>query len=249
MRKYVLIVGFLALCGTAQAQVRNPYTWTGFYLGADAGYAWGNASTHDDIKDWCSPGDTACIAKFVGPFNFNPQGAFGGGLAGYLFQYQNFVVGPEAEFGYLNLQGNRRTDSSNPTKFQELNVDGGMYAVLGGRIGYAFGRTLVYGKAGWAWYDTDATQTTTNPGYVTHGTGAFDGWAYGGGLEQAIGNGWSIRAEYLHFDLGTKMGDQTSVSDPPIGHVYANWTSINADSVKLGITYRFGEERYPGPLK
>ena len=42
--------------------------WSGFYIGAHAGYAWGEASTSDDIKDWCSPGDTACINKYVGPF-------------------------------------------------------------------------------------------------------------------------------------------------------------------------------------
>lgn len=37
---------------------------------------------------------------------------------------------------------------------------------------FACERTLVYGKVGWLWYDSDATQTTTNPGSVTRGTGS-----------------------------------------------------------------------------
>lgn len=225
----------------------TPITWTGLYLGAHAGYAWGDASTTDDIKDWCSPGDDACIKKYVGPFPFDLEGGFGGGTVGYNFQVGNFVFGPEIDLGYLDLTGSRRIDSSNPAKFQTLNVDGGLYALLGGRAGITFGRTLVYGKGGWVYYETDVTQTTTNPGFVTHGTGALDGWAYGGGLEHALGNGWSLKAEYLHFDFDAAGGDQTGIED---GYVFDNTSDVDADTVKIGVNYKFGGERKAiGPLK
>ncbi len=246
MKKLLTLIAIIGSGSLAQAQQVN---WNGFYLGADAGYAWGNASTHDNLKDWCSPGDTACIAKFVGPFDWNPQGAFGGGLTGYLFQRGSLVFGPEAEVGFMDMSGSRKTDSSNPAKFQTLNVDSGAYVVLGGRVGIAFDRAFIYGKGGWAWYDTDVTQTTTNPGYVTHGTGAFDGWAYGGGIDYMIAPNWSLRAEYLHFDLGTKTGEQVSISDPPIGYAYHNHTSLDADTVKAGITFHFNGDERPLPLK
>ncbi len=236
--------GIVALAGlllaAAPAYAGNTHTWSGVYLGAHVGAAWGDAKSRDDIADWCSANDAACIAKYVGPFPFSVDGAFGGGTVGYNFQIGGLVFGPEIDVGYLDLGGSRRTDSSNPTKYQTLEVNGGTYALLGGRAGFASSNTLIYAKGGWVWYDADATQTTTNPGYVTHGTGAFDGWAFGGGVEQALGGGWSIKGEYMHFGFGEQQGDQTSVSDPPIGHVYEFSTDLDADTVKVGVNYNFG---------
>ena len=132
----------------------------------------------------------------------------------------------------MDLIGSRRTDSSNPTKYQTLEVEGGFYALAAGRVGFAWNHTLVYGKGGWAYYDGEATQTTTNPGFVTHGTGALYGWAYGGGIEQVIGNGWSLKGEYLHFDFDAAGGDQTGIED---GYVFDNTSDVDSDTVKLGI--------------
>lgn len=243
-------LGAVVLAGVGSAEAgslkdSSPTIWNGIYVGAHAGYAWGDASTTDDIKDWCVPGDTACIQKYVGPFDFSPDGAFGGGTIGYNWQHSALVLGVEADFGYLDLSGSRRTNSSNPGKYQTLDVDGGWYALLGGRAGLAFGQTLIYGKGGWVWYDTDATQTTTTPGFTTHGTGAYSGWAYGGGVEQALGGGWSLKAEYLHFEFDTEGGDQTRNDD---GYTFDNQTDISADTVKVGVNYHFGE-REPAPLK
>lgn len=211
--------------------------WSGFYIGAHAGYAWGEASTSDDIKDWCSPGDTACINKYVGPFPFDVDGGFGGGTVGANWQHGPLVIGLEGDLGYMDLIGSRRTDSSNPTKYQTLEVEGGFYALAAGRVGFAWNHTLVYGKGGWAYYDGEATQTTTNPGFVTHGTGALYGWAYGGGIEQVIGNGWSLKGEYLHFDFDAAGGDQTGIED---GYVFDNTSDVDSDTVKLGINYKLG---------
>lgn len=235
---------FAILCVVALATLAGPalagdggYNWSGFYAGVHGGYAKGDATTRDDPADWGND------PKFIGPFDFNLKGGFGGGTIGANWQLGALVVGPEADVGYMDLAGNRKTDSSNPTKYQTLDVAGGMYAVLGGRLGLAWDHTLFYAKGGWAWYDTDVTQTTTNPGYKTNGSGALTGFAYGGGIEQALAHGWSVKAEYLHFDFDTANGDQTSVSDPPIGHVYKNWTEIGGtDSVKVGVNYKFSGE-------
>jgi outer membrane immunogenic protein len=149
------------------------------------------------------------------------------------------VLGIEGDLGFMDLKGHGLAPSSNPIYHQDLTLDGGLYGDITGRLGFAFDRVLVYGKGGWSYFDGSAAQTTTKPGYVTHATGAFSGAVYGGGVEYLLSPAISLKVEYLHFNFGTQGGDQTSVSDPPIGYVYKNRTDVDADTVKFGVNYRF----------
>ena len=63
-----------------------------------------------------------------------------------------------------------------------------------------------------------------------------------------IARNWSIKAEYLHFDFDTEKGNQTSVTDPPIGFVYEDLHDVQVDTVKVGINYHFNAPA-PAPLK
>ena len=203
-------------------------TWSGPYIGAHVGYAWGSADV-TDITGGVPPG----------PFGYDPDGVLAGGTLGYNWQMDQFVVGVEGDLGYMDLSGSGRIPSSNPAAFQAITLDGGLYAVIAGRLGVTFGSTMIYGKAGWAYFDGEAGQKTTNPGYVTNPTGAFSGAVYGGGIEHFISKGISLKVEYLHFNFGSQGGNQTSVSDPPIGFVYTNKTDLTADSVKVGMAVHF----------
>lgn len=242
MRWYLVALAAFLSAGSALA---GDYNWTGLYVGAHGGYVWGDATTTDDVADWGND------PKFIGPFGYDLDGGFVGGTVGVNWQQSALVLGLEADLGYMDLSGSRTSESSNPAFHQDHSVDGGFYAVLGGRVGMAFGSTLVYGKGGWAYYDGEAEQTTTKPGFQTHAIDSFDGWAYGAGIEHALGGGWSLKAEYLRFEFDTETGDQTSLTDPPIGHVYEFHTDVdNINSVKVGLNYKFGarEERV-APLK
>jgi outer membrane immunogenic protein len=232
------VFGAVVLLGNAPAIAGGPAIWTGLYVGAHAGGTWGDV----DVRD-----TTGGVTP--GPFSYDVDGAFGGGTVGYNLQYQSFVIGIEGDLGYMDASGAGVIPSSNPAAHQDITLDGGFYSVAAGRLGVAFGDTLIYAKGGWAYYDGEAGQKTTNPGYVTNPTGAFDGWAYGGGIEYMIARSWSIKAEYLHFDFDTEEGDQTSVSDPPIGFVYKNEHDVEVDTVKVGINYKFGARDEPAPLK
>jgi outer membrane immunogenic protein len=74
-----------------------------------------------------------------------------------------------------------------------------------GRIGYAFDRALLYATGGFAYghvenkfnFPIDPNSTS---GLSTSGTRT--GWTVGGGLEYAITNNWTVRAEGLYVDLG-----------------------------------------------
>ncbi|ADJ24826.1 porin [Hyphomicrobium denitrificans ATCC 51888] len=209
-------------------------SWTGPYIGAHVGGAWGNASTTDDPRDWGND------PKFIGPFDQNPVGVIAGLTAGYNVQLSNIVLGVEGDIGYLGLDSALDTPSSQSGNHQSIVLDSGIYGAVTARAGFlATPSTLVYGKGGFAFYNGDATQSTTADGYVFHGTGTFTGWVAGGGIEQRLTDNLSIKVEYLHFDFGSQAGDQTSISDPPVGHVYGNSTRIDADTVKAGLNYHF----------
>lgn len=218
------------------------YNWSGVYLGAHAGYASGNMDVVD--TDGGVP---------YGAFNYDPKGAFGGGTVGANWQAGVLVLGVESDLGFLNLNGDRFIASSSPGYHQNATLDGGLYGDATGRVGIAFGRALVYGKGGFAFYDGEAIQATTKPWYTPTGTDMFTGWTYGGGLEYALGDCWSLKAEFLHFDFGSQGGVQEKTSsvgadDPgtPVGYKFHNEHTLDADTIKIGVSYHLGGgDSYP----
>jgi outer membrane immunogenic protein len=98
-----------------------------------------------------------------------------------------------------------------------------------GRLGYAFDRLLVYGTGGFAagrntFQIIQAASATESE---TH-----TGWTAGGGLEYGVGQNWSVKAEYLHVDLGDK-----SYFVIPGGTSYVS--RMKFDLVRTGFNYRF----------
>jgi outer membrane immunogenic protein len=205
------------------------YNWNGFYVGAHAGGVWGDVNVTDDITDGVPPG----------PFGYSVSGFFGGGTAGYNFEIDNIVFGIEGDLGFIDPNGRGLIPSSDPAFHQDTTLNTGLYGDVTGRVGVAFAGALVYAKGGWAFFDGEARQTTTKPGFVTNGTDTFSGWTLGGGVEYLVTSNVSFKVEYQHFDFRPEIGDQTSVTDPPIGHAYHNWTDLTLDSVKAGVAYHF----------
>ncbi len=232
----------LLFAGAALAALTSPafadqftYDWSGAYAGAFVGYATGDAEVRD-IDGGVNPG----------PFGYSPSGAFAGGTLGYNVQLGSIVLGPELELGYMDLSGGRSLASSDPKYHQDLSLDGGLYGLAGGRIGFAFDKVLIYGKGGFAFYDGEGLQATTKPYYDKSGTGTFTGFGIGGGLEYAISPGISIKVEYIHLSFGDQDGSQTKARDggetddgTKIGDTFHNSTSLSADTVKAGVAFHF----------
>jgi len=103
-----------------------------------------------------------------------------------------------------NLSFYRRLESS-----VDYSWDG--FASLRGRVGYAFGRSLVYATGGPAWLRETQTRTQYRADQDGNNVDVFfsetsrvdrNGWSLGGGVERALGERWSLRAEYLYADFG-----------------------------------------------
>jgi outer membrane immunogenic protein len=148
------------------------YNWTGFYLGANVGYAWGRTT-----------------GTLAGPgANFDIDGAFGGGQLGANYQVGNWVFGVEVDYQGGDINGSNAVS----------NVKVDSFGTVRGRLGYAWDRWMVYGTGGYAF---DGHTKATFPG-IASDSRSLDGWAAGAGIEYAFLPNWSAKLEYLHVDLG-----------------------------------------------
>ncbi len=245
---------FLGMVGAALLSMALPtaaaaqeYNWSGLYLGGHVGYAWADVSVVD--TDGGVP---------YGAFDYSPAGVVAGGTAGYNIELNRAVlIGIEADLGYMDLNGEKYIASSSPGHHQELRVEGGLYGDITGRLGLTFGRTLIYGKGGFAFFDGEAVQQTTKAWYTPKGTDTFTGWTAGGGIEHAIAPNWTLKVEYMHYDFGSQGGSQTKTStvgadDPgtPKGYVFNNEHDLTVDTVKGAVNYHFNSGREDvAPLK
>jgi outer membrane immunogenic protein len=155
-----------------------PYSWTGFYLGINGGYGWGNSSWDNGI----------------GSASFNPSGGVAGGTVGYNWQMGQAVFGLEGDLDWSNIHGTTSAATCLGTSCETRNS---WLGTARGRLGYAAGRFMPYITGGAAFGDIKATangigsDTTTNVG-----------WTIGGGVEASIAGPWTAKLEYLYVDLG-----------------------------------------------
>lgn len=160
-----------------QAQAAAGPSWQGFYLGGHAGYGFGDIKALDEFK-------------------FEPNGFVGGGQAGYNWQYGQLVAGVEVDATWLGNRDNLTAgicegDCGISAKYDLI---GSARVRVGSTV---FGpRLLAYGTGGLAW-----AHTTISAESMSLGNNHF-GYAVGGGLEVLLGNHWTARAEFLHYDFG-----------------------------------------------
>jgi outer membrane autotransporter protein len=239
----------------AMGTVILPTNWTGFYVGGFLGMAYGNT----DIR---FVGDPAGAGN-------NPRvfGALGGGEVGYNYQFRNnWVLGLEGDLGAANLHGSRTCGTAtglNPVTLVQVgfspaflncqNVENWM-ATAAARLGYSWGRTLYYVKAGGAWADDSVNVSCIfgplNGGLVggfplgpcrnqlgvpTNGfntSGNRAGWLLGYGTEFDLGKNWSAKAEYDYIGFGTR----TALASDGVTTLR---DSGSLSQVKIGVNYRF----------
>jgi outer membrane immunogenic protein len=78
-------------------------------------------------------------------------------------------------------------------------------------------------------------QSDGNTGFTGRGTGGdgfaelVTGWTAGGGVEWMFTQNWSVKVEYLHYDLGTAsfswVAQDTTTNGANVGAIYQNETT------------------------
>jgi outer membrane immunogenic protein len=199
--------------------------WTGLYAGVNAGYS----SSRDFTRE-------VSINPYDGlgteHFRSWASGFTGGGQAGYNYQIGHLVVGIEADFNYVNMS----RSVSSPSGAVTANVSGGYVETLRPRLGLAWGPWLFYGTGGLAYGSVNTTITGNTGNTLTASNSDWRlGWVAGTGIEYALGRNWSIRAEYLHTDLGHVALSGTALDTNTYG-----WHDRLTDDIgRLGVNFRF----------
>ncbi|MBF9234339.1 outer membrane protein [Microvirga alba] len=195
----VALFGFAGAAAAADLPVRAAppapiivplFTWTGFYVGVNAGGAWNSNSNHGVFV----PG-----VGFVEGNNNNNGGFTGGGQIGYNYQVGSFVIGAETDIQYADIGRSRNNDFLflNPALvgFRNNNNSGNYFGTVRARAGVAFDRTLVYLTGGFAYGDVGGGDRFFG------GSSSNGGWTVGGGVEYAFTNNITARLEGLYVNL------------------------------------------------
>ena len=209
------------------------FDWSGFYLGAHAGYGRGKY----DI-------DTATVVGGVvvdtASNSFALDGWLSGGQIGFNWQVDQLVLGIEGDMSWSNIGGDFQYDPLRPAAIAGADIN--WLATLRGRIGVAYDRTLLYATGGLArGKDLGFANSVIVTGDRASASGTRTGWAAGGGLEHALTDNLSIKAEYLYVDLGDDRRESAASTFPP-GLVLRADSNIDLHIIRAGLNYRFASD-------
>jgi outer membrane immunogenic protein len=245
-------------------------SWTGFYVGVNAGGTF-NASSNIALTPSLDFGPFPsgfAAAQSIGayPIFLTGQrkfGFLGGGQIGFNWQFGPLVTGFEAD-----IQGVGARSTSSGALFNgappPANFSAPVFGIatasrrldyLGtarGRIGFAVDRALLYATGGLAYGRTELAYAGTigfpsAPTVFLSGASATSrtsfGYTLGAGVEYAFWNNWSVKAEYLYYDLGrhsTIIGGSFTNFAPPTGGFSTASVRDNGHIIRAGLNYRFG---------
>lgn len=226
----------------AKAVVAPAWSWNGWYIGAHAGYNWGRTTVTDRDGYNTAVGET---------WDFRTKGFVGGGQVGWNWHANPLLFGIEADLGYLDARGN----GASPTGCRLFACDtvastrSDFYATLRGRLGVTAGDALLYVTGGGIGIN-QRTTVADNCNLAACGplvTNAEDrsfrlGWTAGGGIEWHIpGTQWSVKGEYLYYDIGGKTLTAPAFFPPiaaPVGTF--RWDTKSTGSIaRLGVNWHF----------
>jgi outer membrane immunogenic protein len=155
------------------------FTWTGCYVGGNAGGLWakkdwtGGASSSVDISSWLAGAQVGCN-----------------------YQVSAWVFGIQGDYDWTNASATA-ADAFGGT--DQTNIKS--LASVTGRVGYAWDRFLGYVKGGGAWEKDD--YNIVDGRLFATASETRTGWTIGAGGEYAFTNWLTGFAEYDYYDFGT----------------------------------------------
>jgi outer membrane immunogenic protein len=249
MRAGIMLVA-LAATGPAVAAdmpVKAPIAppvvdpWSGFYVGVNAGYSWGN---------WDNSSVGNFIVGGVVQTNADPnvKGWLGGGQIGWNKLYGKWLLGVEADFQGTGQSADLDGSSVIAIGATTITLTAlnhwkmPWFGTLRGRLGAVVADNwLLYATGGLAIGRADYSHTSTAT-VTTRGVSATAsvlaeegstrvGAVVGAGIEKALDAHWRVKVEYLYMDFGS----HTFLS----GTGFDDKIRIRDNIARVGLNYRF----------
>lgn len=236
------------------ADTKEPanFSWTGFYIGANAGYG-----TNYDIVSIAPVSFAAQALQDFTPnaLNLQRRGFIGGGQLGYNWQKDRVVAGIESDLSYAHISGSNGVSlivDSDPDYYSQIttstDINISRMMTLRGRLGkLAWNDFLIYVTAGPAWgktklaFDQREIFGDCNSVWCTranYNKNKF-GWSGGVGLEYAVDQHVSFKAEYLYVDLGAINMDSIGRSYLGAPVNYQINSRVSSNIIRAGLNYNF----------
>jgi outer membrane immunogenic protein len=204
--------------------------FNGLYIGANAGAGWGDADQ---------------LTKGFGASG-NDSGFTAGVQSGYNLQCGKVVFGIESDFNYLGLDSDSDYPPPDPA-FLNSKID--WFGSVRGRLGFVHDeKYLIYATGGLAYANVEHSRFDPSFAFAASDDDRETGWTAGGGIEWLRYANWSLRAEALYVDLGTKSHHYVVTAG--CGGICTSDTDWD-DAFwvgRLGLNYRFGPDPQ-APLK
>jgi outer membrane immunogenic protein len=243
MKKLVIAASAVAFAGAAQAAdlyVKAPvvtvYDWSGIYVGANAGYGWGD-------ENWAFPTNNFFVSVAPTSFNTQPKGALAGGQIGAqkqlgagLFGFGlPWVVGVELTGDWADLRQDRTgpLDPLFPTDVWTTKVHN--LETLAFRSGWAWNNWLFYTKSGGA--TAEVSVHALGDGATFDQSQRLWGITSGVGLEYGLTRNWIVGVEYDYTHL---WAGQFSGPAPNGGTIsFGSSSAFTVQSVVGRVSYKF----------
>jgi outer membrane immunogenic protein len=213
------------------------FTWTGVYAGVNAGGGLDHFGFPFSVS---VPPNVA-----AGTAGITSTGPVAGGQIGFNYEFTNVpvigkaVVGLEADVDWANLRGSTEIPTTLGTL--AINTHYEDFGTLRARIGYPIDRVLIYLTGGLT-FGTAANSFVLGPPSNLSGTTSFTHTGFfprvdtvGIGVEYALTNNWSVKAEYLYDCI---LAEQL-IFTPTAGTSVDFNTRAMYHILRLGLNYKF----------
>jgi outer membrane immunogenic protein len=225
------------------------FTWTGFYAGLHAGYAWSESTASAGAEGGLLAGATAA-GSIPSRSSFDTDGGIFGAQIGYNAQFGGVVAGIEGDLSWTDLGGSSQSTATviaPATATTTLRSDVDWLGTIRGRVGVAFDRALVYATGGFAFGDTNYRGTIQgsgfvppNPSFAGSNNNIQTGYAVGAGVEYAFTNNLTVKAEWLYYDLGRETVRVSGTGGGAGGGDFVDYRFDNDGNIgRLGLNVKF----------
>jgi outer membrane immunogenic protein len=221
------------------------YNWSTCYVGGNVGYG---SSLNESIT-FTGSDEAAFFStnQFPRYIPVKPKGGIAGGQIGCNTQFAQWVFGVESDLQWSDI---KVTETVSPvpragTQFATTASESRKwFGTVRGRAGLLVKpQVLLYGTAGLAYGETELSFNTCAPGSPcasAASSGTNIGWAAGTGLEWMFARNWTIKAEYLYVDLGSRSVTGTTVPSAVPPSAFTAASDQREHTARLGVNYSFG---------